>query len=180
MAARVGSRLRASAYSGRTVTLKLRRYDFTTLTRSQTLPHPTDDPRVIASIAARLLAEAGTQGGLRLLGVGVSGLSLYAQGDLFAIDEEPVDDAVEASGAEVEEAPEPLTAEARWWPGQDVRHDEHGAGWVWGRGLGRVTVRFEGPLTPPGPVRTLAADDPALHPAEPPEWRVSEPAPSTP
>ena len=180
MAARVGSRLRASAYSGRTVTLKLRRYDFTTLTRSQTLPHPTDDPRVIASIAARLLAEAGTQGGLRLLGVGVSGLSLYAQGDLFATDDEPVDEDVAAPGAEVEEEAEPLTAEARWWPGQDVRHDEHGAGWVWGRGLGRVTVRFEGPLTLPGPVRTLTADDPALHPAEPPEWRVSAPAPSTP
>src|SRR5918912_3906780 len=120
MAARVGSRLRASAYSGRTVTLKLRRYDFTTLTRSQTLPHPTDDPRVIASIAARLLAEAGTQGGLRLLGVGVSGLSLYAQGDLFATDDEPVDEDVAAPGAEVEEEEvEPLTAEARWWPGQD-------------------------------------------------------------
>ena len=43
MAARVGTRLRASAFSGRTVTLKLRRYDFTTLTRSQTLPQPTDD-----------------------------------------------------------------------------------------------------------------------------------------
>jgi DNA polymerase-4 len=65
-----------------------------------------------------------------------------------------------------------VTAEARWWPGQDVRHDELGAGWVWGPGLGRVTVRFEGPLTPPGPVRTLAADDPALHPAEPPDWRA--------
>src|SRR3712207_8661780 len=54
------------------------------------------------------------------------------------------------------------------------------AGWVWGSGLNRVTVRFEGPLTPPGPVRTLAADDPALHPAEPPEWRVNEPLPPTP
>jgi DNA polymerase IV len=179
MAARVGSRLRAAAYSGRTVTLKLRRYDFTTLTRSQTLPQPTDDPRVIASIAARLLAEAGTQGGLRLLGVGVSGLSLYAQGDLFAADDEPVAADVEPAGGDVEEVPEPVTAEARWWPGQDVRHDELGAGWVWGRGLGRVTVRFEGPLTPPGPVRTLAADDPALHPAEPPDWRVSGPAPAT-
>jgi DNA polymerase-4 len=42
---------------------------------------------------------------------------------------------------------------------------------VWGRGLGRVTVRFEGPRTPPGPVRTLAADDPALEPADPPDWR---------
>jgi DNA polymerase-4 len=36
-----------------------------------------------------------------------------------------------------------------------------------------VTVRFEGPLTAPGPVHTLAADDPALIPAEPPDWRQS-------
>ncbi|SNS59099.1 DNA polymerase-4 [Geodermatophilus pulveris] len=171
MAARVGSRLRGAAYSGRTVTLKLRRYDFTTLTRSQTLPQPTDDPRVIAAVAHRLLAEAGTQGGLRLLGVGVSGLSLYAQGDLFAADDEPADDGPAPVDEPAEEAPGTLTAEARWWPGQDVRHDDLGPGWVWGRGLGRVTVRFEGPLTPPGPVRTLASDDPALHPADPPDWR---------
>jgi DNA polymerase IV len=65
----------------------------------------------------------------------------------------------------------PLDPVTRWWPGQDVRHDQLGSGWVWGRGLGRVTVRFEGPRTPPGPVRTLAADDPALHPADPPDWR---------
>ncbi len=168
MAARVGERLRASALSGRTVTVKLRRYDFTTLTRSQTLPQPTDDARQVASIARRLLAEAGTGGGLRLLGVGVSGLSQYAQGDLFADD---------VAAAEVEDAPDDGPAEPappsdrRWWPGQDVVHDELGPGWVWGRGLGRVTVRFEGPLTPPGPVRTLAADDPALHPGDPPDWR---------
>ena len=93
MAARVGGRLRASAFSGRTVTLKLRRYDFTTITRSQTLPQPTDDARQIAATARRLLAEAGTSGGLRLLGVGVSGLSVYAQGDLFAEEDEPEDDA---------------------------------------------------------------------------------------
>jgi DNA polymerase-4 len=171
MAARVGGRLRASSFSGRTVTLKLRRYDFTTLTRSLTLPQPTDDARQIASIARRLLAEAGTAGGLRLLGVGVSGLSLYAQGDLFAEDDEPGggETAVEEAEPAVEAAPtDPAT---RWWPGQDVRHDALGPGWVWGRGLGRVTVRFEGPRTPPGPVRTLAADDPALHPADPPDWR---------
>jgi DNA polymerase-4 len=54
-----------------------------------------------------------------------------------------------------------------------VQHDELGPGWVWGRGLGRVTVRFEGPLTAPGPVRTLAADDPALHAADPPDWRAA-------
>src|SRR3712207_5026785 len=86
MAARVGERLRKSAFSGRTVTLKLRRYDFTTLTRSQTLPQPTDDTRTISTTARRLPADAGTQGGLRLRGVGVSGLSVYTPGDLFAGD----------------------------------------------------------------------------------------------
>jgi DNA polymerase IV len=175
MAARVGTRLRASAFSGRTVTLKLRRYDFTTLTRSQTLAQPTDDTRQIAATARRLLADAGAEGGLRLLGVGVSGLSLYAQGDLFAEglltdDAEPVpaETAADEAPSDVPEAELPV--ERRWWPGQDVRHEDLGAGWVWGRGLGRVTVRFEGPLTPPGPVRTLAADDPALQPADPPDW----------
>jgi len=175
MAARVGGRLRASAYSGRTVTLKLRRYDFTTITRSQTLAQPTDDARQIAATARRLLTDAGTAGGLRLLGVGVSGLSVYAQGDLFAEDDEPEEHPAVLAADEVVPEPEaaepPTPAEKRWWPGQDVRHEELGAGWVWGRGLGRVTVRFEGPLTAPGPVRTLAADDPALTPADPPDWR---------
>jgi DNA polymerase-4 len=190
MAARVGERLRASAHSGRTVTLKLRRYDFTTLTRSQTLPQSTDDPRLIAATARRLLADAGTGGGLRLLGVGVSGLSVYAQGDLFADDDGtadrsadqpadrtadgPLDDPGAPEVADVAPGdPAPGPAEVRWWPGQDVHHEEHGAGWVWGRGLGRVTVRFEGPTTAPGPVRTLPADDPALRPADPPDWRPS-------
>ena len=178
MAARVGQRLRASAFSGRTVTLKLRRYDFTTLTRSQTLPQPTDDARLIATMARRLLADAGTSGGLRLLGVGVSGLSVYAQGDLFSEDDTggttdvvSADDVEDGDGPAVEAQVTTAPTETRWWPGQDVAHDELGTGWVWGRGLGRVTVRFEGPTTGPGPVRTLAADDPALHPADPPDWR---------
>jgi len=179
MAARVSDRLRGAAYSGRTVTLKLRRYDFTTLTRSQTLPHSIDDARQIAATARRLLAGAGTEGGVRLLGVGVSGLSVYAQGDLFAGEDDgaPVEATAEVAPGEaapaepVAEAPVP--ADKRWWPGQDVCHDELGAGWVWGRGLGRVTVRFEGPLTAPGPVRTLPADDPALHAADPPDWRTT-------
>jgi DNA polymerase-4 len=172
MAARVGERLRTSAYSGRTVTLKLRRYDFTTLTRSQTLPQPTDDARHIAATARRLLTEAGAVGGLRLLGVGVSGLSVYAQGDLFAEDDDPLPDVVTAVDAPEELPAAELPAERRWWPGQDVAHEDLGPGWVWGRGLGRVTVRFEGPRTAPGPVRTLAADDPKLTAAGPPDWRM--------
>jgi DNA polymerase-4 len=141
------------------------------MTRSQTLPQPTDDARQVASIARRLLAEAGHGGGLRLVGVGVSGLSQYAQGDLFASsDDAAAPDEVPGIAVEAPAAYEP-PADRRWWPGQDVVHDELGPGWVWGRGLGRVTVRFEGPLTPPGPVRTLPADDPALHPGDPPDWR---------
>jgi DNA polymerase-4 len=54
-----------------------------------------------------------------------------------------------------------------WLPGLDVEHDQHGCGWVWGSGLGRVTVRFETRETPPGPVRTFSKDDPALHRLDP-------------
>jgi DNA polymerase IV len=173
LAGRVGSRLQRSGTSGRTVTLKVRRYDFTTLTRSLTLPQPVDDARQIAEVARRLLGAVDRSGGLRLLGVGVSGLSPYAQGDLFAEAlEEPTDVLTE-----VAEGPEPVPADpapgpavVAWHPGQDVVHPELGSGWVWGSGLNRVTVRFEGPRTPPGPVRTLTADDPALQPADPPDW----------
>ena len=44
----------------------------------------------------------------------------------------------------------------------DVTHAEHGDGWVWGAGLGRVTVRFETRLTPSGPIMTFDENDPAL------------------
>ena len=77
-------RLRAAGRSGRTVVIKVRRFDFSTLTRSETLPAPTDDPLVIASIARRLLEQVELTGGVRLLGVGVSGLADFTQEDLFA------------------------------------------------------------------------------------------------
>jgi DNA polymerase-4 len=63
--------------------------------------------------------------------------------------------------------PVPAAPEARrWLAGQDVRHAELGPGWVQGAGLGRVTVRFEGPDTPPGRISTLAVDDEALEPVD--------------
>ena len=62
----------------------------------------------------------------------------------------------------------------RWPPGVDVEHTEHGRGWVWGAGLGRVTVRFETWQTGPGPVRTFAEDDPALRRAEPLPYRPDD------
>ncbi|MFC7466974.1 hypothetical protein ACFQVA_04070 [Actinomadura keratinilytica] len=84
LAERCTKRLREAGRSGRTVVLKVRRYDFSTLTRSETLRGPTDDPAVVREAAARLLEGVDTTGGVRLLGVGVSGLADYTQEDLFA------------------------------------------------------------------------------------------------
>ncbi len=84
LADRCVQRLRAAGRSGRTVVIKVRNYDFSTLTRSETLRGPTDDPAVIREAAARLLEMVDTTGGVRLLGVGVSGLADFTQEDLFA------------------------------------------------------------------------------------------------
>ncbi|MFD9034675.1 DNA polymerase IV [Streptomyces sp. NPDC059567] len=171
LAERCVGRLRASGHSGRTIVLKVRRFDFSTLTRSETLRGPTDDTVVVREAAGRLLEGVDTTGGVRLLGVGVSGLADYTQEDLFAQAaeaeaEEPGERAGETSPAEV--APEPeAPVERRWSPGHDVRHAVYGAGWVQGSGVGRVTVRFEEPGSAPGRVRTFLVDDPELETGEP-------------
>ncbi|MFJ8828133.1 DNA polymerase IV [Streptomyces sp. NPDC102467] len=178
LADRCVERLRAAERSGRTVVLKVRRYDFSTLTRSETLRGPTDDPAVVREAAARLLESVDTTGGVRLLGVGVSGLADFTQEDLFAqaaaaeeaeeedrsaVDAVEVGERVEAAAEVVAEA-----VERRWMAGHDVRHAEFGPGWVQGSGLGRVTVRFETPYAVgPGRVRTFLVDDPLLEPGEP-------------
>ncbi|WP_079035190.1 DNA polymerase IV [Streptomyces hirsutus] len=170
LADRCVRRLRAAGLSGRTIVLKVRRYDFSTLTRSETLRGPTDDPAVVREAAARLLDSVDTTGGVRLLGVGVSGLADYTQEDLFAQaagepDKEPPGEEAEAA-VPVEERQQ-AGAERRWPAGHDVRHGEYGHGWVQGSGLGRVTVRFETPGSAPGRVRTFRTDDRALQPADP-------------
>ncbi|MGN6245800.1 MAG: DNA polymerase IV [Motilibacteraceae bacterium] len=217
LAGRVVTRMRREGLSGRTVSVKVRRPDFTTLSRSLTLAGPTDDLRTVSRVARGLLAEVDTVGGVRLLGVGVSGLSDWAQADLFDAvlgdgPDEPAGpeeieeieelkqleqpDGESASAAGVSDEPSGLAGlvvprptqygplgghgPRPWVPGQDVLHDEHGRGWVWGAGLGRVTVRFEDRTTPPGPVRTLDADDPALSPADPLPLARAEPADATP
>lgn len=167
LAHRVTERLVRAGYSGRTVTLKARLHDFTTLSRSSTLPAPTDDTRSISRLAAHLLAEIDTSGGIRLLGVGVSGLSDWVQDDLFAGD--TGHDAVPpAADDATDEVATILHERRRWMPGADVVHTELGPGWVWGSGLGRVTVRFETADSGPGPVHTFSDDDPALSAAPPP------------
>lgn len=160
MSRRVAERLTKSGLSGRTVTIKIRHHDFETHTRSATLAGPTDSRRVLARTAKGLLEEVDTSAGLRLLGVGVSGLADWVQDDLFAVEEALAD-----AGTETPEPVDVAFETARTWrPGMDVVHDDLGPGWVWGSGRGLVTVRFETRDTPPGPIRTLDARDRALRP----------------
>ena len=151
----VAERLRKHGLSGRTVTIKVRLHDFTTLSRSTTLGSPTDKGTVIARLARGLLADLDTSGGVRLLGVGVSGLADWVQEDLFGETDTEPDDLPE-------EVTVPTARQRTWAPGMDVVHDELGQGWVWGSGKGVVTVRFETAETGPGPVRSYPVDDPRL------------------
>ena len=70
----VARRLRSSSLQARTITLKLRFGDFRTITRSVTLPDPIDGARHVVAAARGLLSEIDTTPGVRLLGVGASGL----------------------------------------------------------------------------------------------------------
>ena len=77
----VSERLGNAGLSGRTVTAKLRYADFSIRTRSTTLPAAVDDATVIGNVACGLLDRGlrDRPGALRLVGVGVSGLSPYRQ-----------------------------------------------------------------------------------------------------
>jgi len=72
---RVGSRLRTQGYRGRTVSIKIRFADFTTITRSRTLRDPTDVTRDIYATALVLYDALGLdRARLRLVGVRLEGL----------------------------------------------------------------------------------------------------------
>lgn len=72
---RVAARLRAAGYVGRTVSLKVRFADFTTITRARTLREPTDVGREVYATARGLFEALGLQRArLRLVGVRMEGL----------------------------------------------------------------------------------------------------------
>jgi len=77
----VAERLHNSSLSGRTVTAKLRYGDFSIRTRSTTLAAAVDEADVIGDVACGLLDRGlrDRPGALRLVGVGVSGLSPFRQ-----------------------------------------------------------------------------------------------------
>ncbi|HYJ28058.1 MAG TPA: DNA polymerase IV [Nocardioides sp.] len=67
---RTAARMRAAGMTGRTVTLRVRFSDFTTITRSRTLREPTDSGRAIHEAAVGLFDALGLQRArIRLVGV---------------------------------------------------------------------------------------------------------------
>jgi DNA polymerase-4 len=74
MAVALCASLERHARSGRTIGIKVRLDDWTTVTRAHTVGSATRDPEVVAGEALRLLAEYAPPRPVRLLGVRVAGL----------------------------------------------------------------------------------------------------------
>jgi DNA polymerase-4 len=71
----VAARLREDGFRTRTVTLKIRLANFTTLTRSRTLSAPTDVAADLYEVVGELFAALpGARRRVRLLGVAATGL----------------------------------------------------------------------------------------------------------
>jgi DNA polymerase-4 len=76
LAERVAARMRATGMAGRTVVIKVRFADFTTITRSRTLRQPTDVAREVYGTARASYAALGLdRARIRLVGVRVEGLT---------------------------------------------------------------------------------------------------------
>lgn len=151
-------RLTAHGGGARTVVAKVRFADFTTLTRSITLPQPSAEPAELRAAAHQAALAAGLTDSVRLLGVSFHNLSAHAQltlpwdADDLDVEPEPLD-----LPAEDPSQARPLTEEnAR--PGLDIEHPTRGRGWVVHVRGREATVRFESVDTPPARSQVLDLD----------------------
>ncbi len=157
-------RLSKDGRGARTVTVKLKKADMSTLTRSATLPYASTDAAALIATARRLLLDPVEIGPIRLLGVGFSGLTGVQQESLFP----ELEHLEEQADTELPPTLADVAAVAPAWRiGDDVTHAAFGHGWVQGAGHGVMTVRFETRSTGPGPARTFAADHPEIARANP-------------
>lgn len=104
LAEKTARRLRDSGNQANVVTVKIRQHDFTTVTRQQRLRPATDITDTILEAAVALVhhwldEHAGAR--IRLLGIGVSGLTIARQNDLFG--------AVETTGSVVDATVDEVT-----------------------------------------------------------------------
>jgi DNA polymerase-4 len=74
MSAQLCAGLAANGRRGRTIGIKVRLDDFTTVTRARTIAEATNEERAVAEVALELLAQYAPARPVRLLGVRVAGL----------------------------------------------------------------------------------------------------------
>jgi len=167
---RVAARLRADGYRARTVTVKLRLPSFTTLTRSRTLPDPTDLAADLYRVASELylrLPEAKRR--FRLIGVAAQNL-VPAGGEQVALiragrweEAERTLDRIQERFGQGKALPARLLRPPRTGRGRDAPHSPNvmepaAGGNTWS---GRGRCRNPGPTynqdTPPGAGRADAA-----------------------
>ncbi len=102
---KVAARVRAAGYRGRTVSIKVRFADFTTITRARTLREPTDVGQQVYAVAGQLYDALGLQRArLRLVGVRLEGLV-----DAEGVAEQLLLDAPERGWREAEQAVDAAT-----------------------------------------------------------------------
>jgi DNA polymerase-4 len=68
-------RLPSRSAAGRTIAIKVRLDDWTTVTRARTIAAPTNEPGVVGGVALELLREYAPARPVRLLGVRVAALN---------------------------------------------------------------------------------------------------------
>ncbi|SNT22079.1 DNA polymerase IV [Rhodococcoides kyotonense] len=159
-------RLLKDGRGARTIVLKLRKADMGIVTRSVTLPYATVDKQTIVAAAQRQVLDPVELGPIRLVGVGLAGLSAVQQGSLFPELDHDSDDVPAPAQTTSNIVASVREQGPKWHPGMDVRHPEHGHGWIQGAGHSVVTVRFETRSSGPGRARTFAEGDTLLEVAD--------------
>ena len=170
-------RLRMDGRGARTVTVKTKLADFSTHTRSQSLPYATDDEDSLRAVMRTLVRYPEEIGPIRLLGVAMSNLEVPSQDILFPFLTHRAEVAEDwESGVRdtrtnaAEETHQEEQSGVAWHTTQDVYHPDYGHGWIQGLGHGVVTVRFETRTTAPGDsfTKTFGLDqEHGLQPADP-------------
>ncbi|UDY35959.1 DNA polymerase IV [Dermatobacter hominis] len=163
MADAVADRLRRHGFRGRTVQLKVRYADFTTVTRSHTLGAPTDRGTTLRDEAWRMLGALPVERGVRLLGVGAANLTREAPVEQLSLDEMMGAGGVPAAGSSGASGDDRATLadDADWDAANRAVDDIRRRFGSTSIGPGRAAAdRSSGPRSPWGPDRPTSTDPP--------------------
>jgi DNA polymerase-4 len=150
LADRIGSRLRAKALAGRTVTVRVRFADFTAVTRAATLPAPIAATTTLSEVAEELamgvLADHPDEGVITLLAISVSHLERQP---LLQLE-------LSVGGGDEVRRPGTRTGAARWSADRAIDRIRDRFGW---EAIGYGAVVFDTARSVPDAFRALAEKD---------------------